>query len=85
MRLRRGEHGGVGVAVTGGGEGGSEQGVRVEDVVPGGPAEGKLKLGDIIVRIGGNHLAHLQYGEAIQVMPNILHSAQLKKYYLQNG
>ena len=53
--------------------------------MPGGPAEGKLKLGDIIVRIGGNHLAHLQYGEAIQVMPKILHSAQLKKYYLQNG
>jgi len=40
----------------------------VEDVVARGPAEGKLKLGDTIVRIGGKHLAQLQYGEAIQAL-----------------
>ena len=70
VRLLRGEHGGFGFAVTGVEEEEgdiSERGVRVEDVVAGGPAEGKLKLGDTIVRIGGQHLAHLQYGEAIQV------------------
>ena len=74
VRLRRGEQGGFGFAVTGVEEGDvSERGVRVEDVVAGGPAEGKLKLGDTIVRIGGRHLAQLQYGEAIQVntiLPN---------------
>ena len=100
MRLRRGEHGGFGFAVTSGvdqqGDGedlvrvedvvvggpadddhgdnelcpGGEDGedlVRVEDVVLGGPAEGKLKIGDVIVRIGGRELVHLQYEEAIQV------------------
>ena len=69
MRLQRGEQGGFGFVVTGVEEGHlSEQCVmRVEDVVAGGPAEGKLKLGDTIVRIGGRHLAQLQYGEAIQV------------------
>ena len=41
--------------------------MRVEDVVLGGPAEGKLKIGDVIVRIGGRELVHLQYEEAIQV------------------
>ena len=77
MRLRRGEQGGFGFAVTGVEEEEgdiSERGVRVEDVVARGPAEGKLKLGDTIVRIGGQHLAQLQYGEAIQVntiLPNL--------------
>ena len=41
--------------------------MRGEDVVPGGPAEGKLKIGDVIVRIRGRQLVHLQYEEAIQV------------------
>ena len=69
MRLRRGEHGGFGFAVTSGldQQGDGEDLVRVEDVVLGGPAEGKLKIGDVIVRIGGRELVHLQYEEAIQV------------------
>ena len=69
VRLRRGDEGGFGFAVTGVEEEGdiSDRGVRVEDVVARGPAEGKLKLGDTIVRIGGRHIAQLQYGEAIQV------------------
>ena len=69
VRLRRGEHGGFGFAVTSGvdQQGDGEDLVRVEDVVVGGPAEGKLKIGDVIVRIRGRELVHLQYEEAIQV------------------
>jgi len=37
-------------------------------VVLGGPAEGKLKIGDVIARIGGRELVHLQYEEAIQAL-----------------
>ena len=80
VRLRRGDEGGFGFAVTGVEEEGdiSDRGVRVEDVVARGPAEGKLKLGDTIVRIGGKHLAQLQYGEAIQVRETPLYPISRK-------
>ena len=86
VRLRRGGQGGFGFAVTGVEEGDVSErgGVRVEDVVAGGPAEGNLKLGDTIVRIGGQNLAQLQYEEAIQVLSKSTSPHLQKRWRLSN-
>ena len=41
--------------------------MKVEDVVVGGAAEGRLKVGDLIISVEGNLVERLQYEEAIKV------------------
>ena len=67
VQLKRGREGGFGFAVTCGGEEEGKTEVRVEDVVVGGAAEGRLRVGDLITSVEGNLLDQLQYEEAIQV------------------
>ena len=73
--LYRGGQGGFGFAVCCEVEdeewqcgGGGKDGVVVDEVVRGGPAEGRLKKGDKIARVGDTWLEGMKYGKAIQVL-----------------
>lgn len=68
IHLYRKEEAGFGFAVCGGreGEGGTQ--VVVEDVLSGGPAEGRLRRNDRIVAANNICLESLEYGQAIQVL-----------------
>ena len=70
VQLKRGREGGFGFAVTWGEEEGGKTEVRVEDVVVGGAAEGRLKVGDLITSVEGKLVGQLPYEEAIQVKHN---------------
>ena len=67
VQLKRGREGGFGFAVTWGEEEEGKTEVRVEDVVVGGAAEGRLKVGDLITSVEGKLVGQLPYEEAIQV------------------
>ena len=78
VRVHRGVSGGFGFAVSGAGEGGEEvEGgevqVVVEDVVEGGPAMGRLRVGDRVVRVEGREVVGWGYGEVIQVRAHLIH------------
>ena len=63
VHLERGKAAGFGFAVSSEGEG-----VVVEDVVEGGSAKGRVRVGDQIVGVGNISLDSLSYSEAIEVI-----------------
>ena len=71
LQLKRGREGGFGFAVTWGKEENSKREVRVEDVVVGGAAEGRLRVGDLITSVEGKLVGQHSYEEAIQVKTHL--------------
>ena len=67
VQLERGREGGFGFAVTWEEEEGGKTEVKVEDVVVGGAAEGRLKVGDLMISVEGKLVDQLQYEKAIKV------------------
>ncbi|XP_027275047.1 tight junction protein ZO-3 isoform X3 [Cricetulus griseus] len=68
---------GFGIAVSGGHNRGGSGSVLVSDVIPGGPAEGRLQTGDHIVMVNGVSVENVTSAFAIQILKTCTKTANI--------